>query len=579
MDPAPAPTPTRAELYRARRWRIVRRWMVRIVLLAVIGTALGLVGWYGYKHWKLIKARRDVARAEESMKAEDYVTAMNAMREAYQGAPKDPEVLRGMARLLLKAGQADKTLWFWKQLSHQEPLKAADKVEMAQACLALGRADEAGAIIHGLAPEDLGTRPALEVQAALLKLGGDLAEADKTLRRALSVDPDDPESILRLAAMDVTSPFLEIRSRAADQLWKLARGTSRHATRAAAILAESHGLNAPQARELHKLMEGKSGASERDRCRVLLAVVELNPEMRAPVLAAEAAKRNGQSPPEMVEYFQWLFALGEHDAILERLKSASVLDVPQLAPLYMESLAAKERWDDIREELSRSAVSMLPSYEHALLEARCLRGLKESDDQVKARLEEAGRRALTTHQMAPVQRVAAFATRMGHGEVAALMYQEATKMDALRGPALAQLYVLQEEDRNPEDLLETLTQLGKAGLLTHAQTAQELYLKSLLGVELESVPARVDALAKEDGISSNTARFLHALLSFRMGDLASLKQGIDGIDPAALPVGQRAVYAGLLEACGEASRAFVIGEPIQRLLLMPQERQMLEKAL
>lgn len=574
-----SPPLSRAAIIRAKKWRKVRRIIAIVTVISAILVGLGFAGRYGYRTWQAVSARSEIGEAMALLDAGKNEEALEAMKAGYHRAPKDPQVLRGMGRIMYRVGQSEQSLWFWRRLSHTDEFTLLDKAEMAKTCVAHGLTDEARKLVSSLDETTLATRPGLEVQAALLRLDGENAEADLLLRRALSLEPDNPENVLQIAGLDLASPYPEIRERAAEQLWKLVRANSHRSPLAAAMLAESKGFTAPQSRELFQILATLKDVPERERYRVVRTVVELNPDSRSSLLADEKKRHEKHTPSEMVEYLVFLHALKEHDAILAILPEAQALGVPRLAAVYLESLASKERWEQIRTVLSKADRPVLPPSEFSILQARCSHGLKEPDNQIKVYIQEACRRALVSRRFGTVKRAAGIADMLGYRDLVQAAYQEASKIETMRVPALEALYALHARQRDPAAMLDAMEQLHQSGRLSLALVEQEIYLKALLGVELETLQSRLEELRAQPGVSQESVGFLKAFVLFRLGDLDAMRKLLDKIEPETLPVGRRAVYASLLHASGDASRAFGMGERILRNLLLPEEDRLLERVL
>ena len=104
------------------------------------------------------------------------------------------------------------------------------------------------------------------------------------------------------------------------------------------------------------------------------------------------------------------------------------------------------------------------------------------------------------------------------------------------------------------------------------------YLRLLRGEKLElSVAKSSDADAS---VRASSVFLLEALRAYRMEDMFLVSyflHSISGTDD--LTTGERAVYAGLIAACGEVSAAYQLAEKIRSELLLAGEKAFLERAL
>ena len=104
------------------------------------------------------------------------------------------------------------------------------------------------------------------------------------------------------------------------------------------------------------------------------------------------------------------------------------------------------------------------------------------------------------------------------------------------------------------------------------------YLRLLRGEKLEPTVAKLsDSNAR---LPASSVFLLEALRAYRMEDMFLVSyflHSISGTDD--LTTGERAVYAGLIAACGEVSAAYQLAEKIRSELLLAGEKAFLERAL
>lgn len=564
---------------RRRRWvRVCRVVAIFLAALALMAGGILAVRYYD-SHVRLQTALTLAEEARALMDQGDDENASRKIDRAYRIMPREPAVMRTMAQLMMRHGRASEALWLWRQLDFVTTPSMEDQAGMAETCLSQNQAEEARTILQEM-PESAQNLPVvMEVRASLLRVDGRTAEADALLRQALALQPERPISVLRLASMDLAAPFPETQATALNKLWELSRTREAIALRAWELLARHPQLTAPQSQELLDLVNAHPAATDRARYAVLHALVRLQPSLKQATVEAESQRQQGRPLDQSLDYLGWLSALGEHERILSLVPEDRVIDVPSLAPVYLEALAGLERWQDIRRVLKRATHPMLPPSETALLQARCARGLKEGDSQVRAHLEDACRRALGERQYSTLERVATALERFGHADLAHCLYEDASTVPAFRVPALEKLYEIHSQRRESGRMLALLREMDQAGSRTREHAATEVYLMCLMGLELEGMPERITLLEQDGSLTPHRAALLRALVTFRAGDLAALRATVTDIDPAKLTSGQCAVLAGMLQACGEIARAFAVGEPIVRSALLPEEERLLGRAL
>lgn len=548
---------------------------------AVIGVALFLGGRPLLDAWRERQIEGWISKVSAHLDAGRMQEGSEALREALRLFPSEPAVLRlVMQSLPALGGDPSQALLFQRQLIQSGKATTADRAEMARMLLATGGREEAQAMLNAFSPADRATPEVIELESDLLRAEGRATQADALLRQALQLRPEHPESRLRLAIMDSSSPFREVQEEAFGRLWGIARNPGPTSLRAIGILAGQERLTAAQTDELLALIERQNGSRARPvRYQVLNAFLRAHPDQKETWIEKEVSACAGRPPEECLDLWQWLGAMGEHERILKMLPQDRAVRLPSLFATYAEALAGLQRWGDVRRLLRfSSGLALSPDY-LSLLQARCTIGLKEPSTQIRSELEEACRKALATRDWRALQRAAAFASSAGQPDVAAAALQDAARLPQLRLPALEMLLDMQTQQRATEGLLSAVREIqaakpGERGHLEHL-----LYLKLLVGLEVEAVIEELPTLVTEARITPETGRFLGALAALRLSDVALLRERLASIDGRKLPVGQRATYAGMLRASGQIAEAFAVAEKITRSLLLPEEERLLLRAL
>lgn len=552
-----------------------------LLATAVLGTALFFGGRALYDAWLEHQVRDLPAEVSAHLDAGRLQKASEALGDALRSYPSVPSVLRLAAQKLPSLG-ADPltTLHFWRRLHHTGKATTSDRAEMARTLLITNARDEARAMFAGFSPAERATPEVMELESELLRAGGQVAEADALLRRLLQSRGDHPESVFRLAALDARSPFREVQEGAIERLWAIARSQGSTSAQAIGILVGQERLMAWDARELLALIMKQGGARARPvRYQVLSAVIRLHPDQKASLIDKEVALHLGRPAEECLDLWMWLGAQGEHARIIEMIPQRGAVTVPSLFAAYAEALVALQGWGTIRRLLPFGSGMALSSDYLALLQARCRIGLGAPGEQVRSEIEKVCRRSISKADWQALQRAVAFAESAGHTDLAGEMLQEAVRVPQLRLQALDVLLTMHTRERATGGLLATVRAMQAAQPDESSHLERLLYLKLLMGVEVESVIHDLPALVTEERITPEAGRFLEAFVAMRLSDAALLRERLALIEWRKLPVGQRATYAGMLRASGQIAEAFAVAEKITRSLLLPEEEKLLLRAL
>ncbi|MFZ4764701.1 MAG: hypothetical protein ACOYMN_07070 [Roseimicrobium sp.] len=557
--------------------RLVFSVLAGLVVLAVILIAAGRPL---YRMWSSHEARQLAEKAEAHMVAGRVDDASRALSKAYRYSPTEPAVLRLVARSFQGPnGAPEKSLHFWRTLVKSGSATASDRAEMGRAQIAAGQIDEARQLLSGFTAEERKDKTVLELEADVLRRGGDVAQADLVLRNALRSQPDNAESVLRLATMDLVHPFTEVKRNAVATVWSVARGTGKTALQAIETLAATDDLTEPQARELLERLQAHPTAKPRLRYTLLSVLISLRPAERQPVFDRETEALRGKAAEDTADLLHWFVREKEYDRVVRLVPEERALKVPALLPAYIEALAGLRRWQELKNLLNSSGTLNLSPTAISLLHARCSYGLGDKPELIRAHIEEACRRALAARDIDALQRALAISLRtVGDTEQALAALKEAAQLPQLRTSALEALLAAYTYRRDADAMLATLKDVVQARPgRTHLEAL--IYLKLLLGNEIESVTAQLPELAVKERISAPAASFLSALAAFRAGQRTELRDKVVLVDASKLSTGQRAVLAAMLQASGDVVHAFAIAETISQSTLLPEEARMLQRAL
>jgi len=586
------PRISKLEASRNRR----RAWMGLGLLFLLGGAAMG--PWLK-ERWKTAEGRKLSNEAAKLVAAGEADRAIPLLVKAWQKAPKDPSVLRELARTCDELpSNAPQAALFWQRLTDSGQATPGDRLALAAALVRIEDAKAARAVLNSLPGHVRQTLKGVEVEAALLGSEGHEEEASRMLLDAWRNAPGDLSARLRLATVEFSSPFADVRDEAGQRLWEIAGGDGKEAVEAMQILASSSPSLA-HAEEIRGLVSKKSGISNADRLRILGACISQFPKLTAEVVAEESRRVEGRPPESIPEFYEWLARLGMATRILQdlgetqRLPASSPPDprsptlVPKPAVLksrdlflaYGDALIAAERWNDFAAVLSKPGLP-IDRTDLELMEALCARGLSQPTRTVEAHLASALQMARNARGLDALFHVADTAEKLGVTSIALEALDLLSSNRKSRLECLKRIFRLQQDLTDPDGRLRTAEAILKMqpGLAPYGDEA--LYLSLLTGKGLEQALHRVATSPEGENASGTPLRRLAgALAAYQCGDAELVRQRLEGLAPGSLTAGPRAVLAGLLAETGREIDAFRIAEKIRPAALAPDEIWFHRKAI
>lgn len=544
---------------------------------------LGIAAWFGgtplLKEARHLIGTRQAEAARKAMARKDWQKASEAIRIARRWAPDDAEVERVVADYLFKTNSDPSGLIYTlRRLEETGRATTEDRVHLGQALLSQNSIAAARTVLASLSEAERSTRLPLELEANILRQEGRVDEAEEVLRRSLLLAPEDPAARLRLAALDHQSPFSEMRQRARQSVWELARGKDQTGLSAIGFLAAIPELSSVEADELLKLIEAHPDAPPGARLQVVSALIRLRPHLRSNLVDAEVARFKGRPPGDLAILLKWLNQEGEHERLLKLTPEHLALKSAEILEAKLEALARLNRWPEVQKLLAKPAGLPLSASLISVWMADAYRHLDKDASRARQQLITAFEASGRGKQAQAAMRAAQIAEELGLWDVASRCYAgiaaiypqaEISMLEKVREMSL--------RDRDTQALMQAVQRLVELRPTNPAYADSLLYLQLVAGETIELTLKTVNERRTEGhGIPDGLFK---ALAAYRMGDLEAVKENLPGIaNPDGLPPGQRAVYAGLLSTSGQVGPAFNFAEKVPAALLLEEELRFLRRA-
>lgn len=557
-----------------------------VTLSLACGLVLSLLGWWLWTPFKTgvrnYMAEHHAGKAGLSLEKKEWTEAQHAILKAEYWKSDNPRVLRVIADYLITTnGPPASTLHYLRTLEKDNHLTEDDRIEMARLHVQLQDAAAAETALSRLSPDARETRPALEVAADVHRLRGDQFLADRTLRRALKIDPNDRMCRLRLALLDRKEPFDEMKEQARKTLWELAAGEDDAALQSIENLARDAALLPSEARRLLDHVSRHPAKSDSVRLIVLSGFIHASPEKKEELVLGELERMRELKVDDLAPSLFWLLQQGmpQHVVGLHPrdyfTRSAAIIEP------YLQALAQLGRWQEIEQLLSRPAGIPVSEAYVAFWRARATWKLDGETTRARQHLLTAweatgqGRNAMLANACA------ALAEQAGIWDAAARFYRDlAENQPGSRISMLEKLHEMARHSRDVDALLESATTLLELRPENQRYLHEFIYVHLVTGQAIETIQKRLDELPKPGGRGADEEHLCRALSAYRMGNLDEMRQHLSTItDTQALNAGQRAVHAGLLSISGQVGEAFAIAERVPSGLLLKEERRFLDRAL
>lgn len=569
----------------ARRRRR-RRWLGVFGGLALVaGGAVGArPAIHLVKEWQARRLARDAVRLTEEG---NFDAARTKVQDALTIWQLEPEAIHATAFFLTRGGAYRQALPYWQQLETVRPLTPADLREYATTEINLGNADAAEALLRRVwPPGSPGTRQdwTLGMQIALRR--GHAIEAVGLAKRLMDAADTPPREKLSAATVLLATGGSDPADR--TLAWKtvaaiaLEGGTPESLS--ALILLAQQRANAsanqpaddvvPSLSELIASIDSHPLAKAQHHLLVADLRMAQEPAKRGEFIQA-AIERFGPSKDEgeLAALAAWLYGKREFDKVLAVLPLARAVTDHALYLQYLDTLAALDRWKEIR-ELIQAQKFPLDAMSSQLFLARCAAKLGESevrDARWQAAVDAAGT------DPAKLVAVGQYAVKNGVATIAATAFRTAIRAAPDGRAAYEELVRVLESTGDTGELRATVAAMATHWPLDPAIRNDNAYLDALSN---ENVPAARSTARELIRIEpgSMAHRITLALAELRSHDALAALDAFRGLDfgpTSTLHPRQGAVYAAVLweTSYNHEAREVLKTVPVDRLL--PEERELI----
>ncbi|HBJ85878.1 MAG TPA: hypothetical protein DDZ88_18795 [Verrucomicrobiales bacterium] len=565
------------------------RWIATFIILSICTTLiiLGIVYARPIKDSiKNMRAERMVKEARRMAENGQMINAVMQAQEAYQKAPESIEAIR-LNFEYFTLMKRDTALYFYDKLKERDALTSADKQLHVRCLLNLGKPKESSKALEELMRVE-------QPSEALMKLAEDVwgqREQNKpllnVLRNYTQTHPEDKESALRLAKVQIASGNPGEVGQGMELLWKLADQDDTLGLQTLEYIVTLPSLTPDDTTRLITRLKSHPRGDDRHYVTALQREVRQFPHRKKEIVATAAIKYRDKKRDELMPFVRWLFEESEFLQILAILPEKEAKTHQGLLENYLNALTFLQRFDDVERLVNDPEIkNVLDPTTVAMFKAHLAYVLKKPAEELRSKLISAKDMAEVNGRYPALLRIAQYGEDRGHFDIAEDAYrltiraaQRASAPPRIERDAYTGLIKACEANQNTETLLQA-TQAAVARWPDDTfYLERNLYVSLLVGknteLSLRNAQKLLGIQPKDD-----QRKLAVALAYHRLQDIQQAVFHLQYMDLNRLTEGQRAVFASIARSGGfreEAAGVIKAIDPKARML--PEEKRCFEKAL
>lgn len=565
------------------------RWIAAFVILSICTTLiiLGIVYARPIKNSiKNMRAERLVKEARRMAENGQMINAVMQAQEAYQKAPESLDAIR-LNFEYFTLMKRDTALYFYDKLKERDALTSADKQMHVRCLINLGKPKDASKALEELMRVE-------QPSEALMKLAEDVwgqREQNKpllnVLRNYTQTHPEDKESALRLAKVQIASGNPGEVGQGMELLWKLADQDDSLGLQTLEYIVTLPSLTPADTTRLISRLKTHPRGDDRHYVTALQREVQQFPHRKKEIVATAAIQYRDKKRDELLPFVRWLFEEREFLQILAILPEKDAKTHQGLLENYLNALTFLQRFDDVERLVNDPEIkNVLDPTTVAMFKAHLAYVLKKPAEELRSKLISAKDMAAVNGRYPALLRIAQYGEDRGHFDIAEDAYrltiraaQRASAPPRIERDAYTGLIKACEANQNTETLLQA-TQAASARWPDDAfYLERNLYVSLLVGknteLSLRNAQKLLGVQPKDD-----QRKLVVALAHHRLQDIQQAISYLQYMDLNRLSEGQRAVFASIARSGGfreEAAGVIKAIDPKARML--PEEKRCFEKAL
>jgi hypothetical protein len=553
--------------------RIVGASIVIVATLSLC-TAVILYARPIYNAWQDWRATRLVSHARSLVDEGELLAAIMAAQEAYTLSPENPDAIRLNAEFFTRMKKTE-ALYFWDKLRTLDTLTPEDEQQRIRALLNADRDKEARQTLDDwmsrYAPQDDTIRLAQEVYGDGSFLGSLLFK----LKSYTASHPDDRDSLLRLARLQIESEIPAETGEALALLWHLADGDDSVGIQALETLSNFPNIPPEDFPRLIDLLLNHPRSTNKQKVKAYHFRLQFRPEQRLAIIAQATHEFRGRKREDLLPLVRWLVEINEYQQVLSLVDEEDILTYQPLLENYLTSLTALNRFEDLRRLVNDPRVnSLLTRSTAAFYQLHLAFVTRQPLTELRARMETATLHAQNEGRVEMLLSIGKYGELRGMPDLAEPAYAFAMRSRRAFIPALEGLLRSTHLSGNTTGHLAALQDAARQWPDNQDYQENLVYVRLLIGQQIETSSLQVSALVKQRP-NDPVTQLLAAMSGWRLRDLDLALKHLAPIDPSQLSPGQRSVFAAITRDAGkpEQARQALVAVPADAIMF-PQERDL-----
>lgn len=565
------------------------RWIAAFVIVSVCTTLIILGVIYARPLKNSYKAMRADGMVKEARRLAENGQVVNAVmkaQEAYLKAPESVEAIR-LNFEYFTLMKRDTALFFYDKLKDLEALTPADEQLHVRALMNLGKPKEASVALEQLMRVE-------QPSEALMKLAEEVwgqREQNRRLREVLSAysvnNPDDKESALRLAKVQISSGNPAEVGQGMELLWQLAGQDDALGLQTLEFINGLPSLTPADTDKLIKRLKTHPKAGDWHYVAALKREVEQSPARKKEIVMDAVLKYRDKKRDELLPVVRWLVEQGEFLQVLDILPEEDAKTHQGLLENYLNALTALQRFDDLERLVNDAKVAtILDPTTVAMFRAHLAYVLKRPAEELRSKLIAAKESAQLNGRYPVLLRIAQYAEDRSHYDIAEDAYrltikaaQRAAAAPRIERDAHAGLIKACEANHNTEALLQATQKAVERWPDDTTFIERHLYVSLLVGRNMELSLSNAQKLLQIQP-KDNLRKLTVALAHWRLQDKQRALSYLQYMDLNFLTEGQQAVFAAIAHNGGFTEEARDVIKKINpKAGMLPEERRCFERAL
>jgi hypothetical protein len=570
--------PTQASLDRQSKSSRIVGLSIAVTASIVTCTLAILYARPLYNYWQDWRSTHLVAEARSLIDQGELLPAIMTAQEAYKLSPENIGAIRLNAEFFTRMKKSE-ALYFWDKLENLGALTPEDAQERIRALLNADRDKEAREKLDDWmahhAPEDETIRLAQDVYGDGAFLGSLLTK----LKNYTAAHPEDRDSLLRLARLQMDSKLPLETGEALALLWQLSGGDDSIGIQALDILGSFPDIAPEDFPRLIQRLKSHPRSGSEQKAKSFRLLLQFRPDQRLSILSQAVHEFSDAKREDLLPLVKWLIEIKEFQQILLVLKEEDVVTFQPLLESYLTALTALNRLDDLRRMVNDPRVNtLLTRATSAFYQLHLAFVTQQPFKELRAKMETATRHAQNEGRTEMLLSIGKYGELRGMPDLAEPAYSFAMRSRRAYIPGLEGLLRATHLSGNTAGHLSALQDASRQWPDNQDYQENLVYFRLLIGQELETSLLQADALFRQRPTDPST-QLLAAMAHWRLRNLEPALKILQALNPVSLPPGHRTVFAAIALASGDSAKAHqaLVSIPADTVLF-PQERDLFASA-